>query len=73
LGADTRRALYRIDGEGILAVVELLRTHHACDDKVLTGLVRTEKMRNILAEVNRRRASAERQTKRVSGREGSRR
>jgi hypothetical protein len=65
---DTRRALYRVEGEGILAVVELLRTHQACDEKILSDLVRTEKMRSILADVNRRRASAERQVKRVSGR-----
>ena len=66
--ADTRRALYRVDGEGILAVAELLRTHQACDEKILRDLVRTEKMRSILAEVNRRRASAERQVKHVAGR-----
>lgn len=66
--ADTRRALYRVDGEGISAVVELLRTHHACDDNILTALVRTEKMRNILADTERRRANAERHAKRVAGR-----
>lgn len=66
--ADTRRALYRIDGEGIVAVIELLRTHHACDEKVLKDLVRTEKMRGILAEVDRRRASVQRHATRVAGR-----
>jgi hypothetical protein len=66
--ADTRRALYRIEGEGIFAVVELLRTHYACDEKILGDLVRTERMRSILAGVNRRRASAERQVKRVAER-----
>jgi ankyrin repeat protein len=64
--ADTRRALYRVDGEGIAVVVELLRTHHACDDDILTALVRTEKMRGILAGVERRRLSAERRAKRVT-------
>ena len=66
--ADTRRALYRIDGEGIVAVIELLRTHHACDEKVLKDLVRTEKMRGVLAEVDRRRASVQRHATRVVGR-----
>ena len=65
---DTRRALYRVDGEGIAAVVKLLRTHHACDDHILTALVRTEKMRNMLADAERRRVSAERHAKRVAGR-----
>jgi hypothetical protein len=63
--ADTRRALYRVDGEGISAVVELLRTHHACDEKVLRDLVRTETMRSILAAVDPHRASAHRHEKRV--------
>ena len=71
--ADTRRALYRVDGEGIAAVVKLLRTHHACDDNILTALVRTEKMRNMLAEANRQRAGAERHSKRMAGRETVRR
>ncbi len=64
--ADTRRALYRVDGEGISAVIELLRTHHACDEKVLIDLVRTEKMRSILAGVERHRPSAQRHEKRVA-------
>lgn len=67
--AETRRALYRVDGEAISIVVDLLRTHHACDDNILTALVRTEKMRNILAEASRQRASAEGHAKRVAGRE----
>jgi hypothetical protein len=66
--ADTRRALYRVDGEAIGIVVELLRTSRACDDGILAALVRTEKMRSILADAERRRLSAERQTKRVAGR-----
>ena len=66
--ADTRRALYRIDGEGIVAVIEQLRMHHACDEKVLKDLVLTEKMRSILADAERRRAGTERHTKRVAGR-----
>lgn len=64
--ADTRRALYRVDGEGISAVVELLRTHHACDEKVLRELLRTEKMRIMLAVVERHRANAQRREKRVA-------
>jgi len=65
---DTRRALYRVDGEAVAAVVELLRKHDACDDNILTALVRTEKMRNMLADAERRRVSAERHAKRVAGR-----
>jgi hypothetical protein len=42
-----------VDGERIAAVVKLLRTHHACDGDMLTALVRTAKMRNMVAEANR--------------------
>jgi hypothetical protein len=65
---DTRRALYRVDAEGAASVVELLRTHNACDDNTITSLIRTEKMRNLLAEVRRQRASVERHAKHVAGR-----
>jgi len=65
---DTRRALYRVDAEAVTSVIELLRTHSACDENILTALVRTDKMRRILADAERRRLSAERQTKRVAGR-----
>jgi len=37
---DTRRALYRVDAEGVTSVVELLRTHGACDDNTITSLIR---------------------------------
>lgn len=70
--ADTRRALYRVDSEAAAAVVEMLRTHDACDDNILTALVRTEKMRSMLANAERRRASLERHTKRMAGRATSR-
>jgi hypothetical protein len=53
--ADARRALYRVDGEAIATVIDLLRTHQACDDQVMKTLVRTPKMRGILA-ADRRRA-----------------
>lgn len=65
---DTRRALYRVDAEGVASVVELLRTHNACDDNTIASLTRTEKMRNLLAEAGRRRANVERQAKHVAGR-----
>ena len=65
---DTRRALYRVDAEGVASVVELLSTHNACDDNAITSLIRTEKMRNLLAESGRRRANVERHAKHVAGR-----
>ena len=65
---DTRRALYRVDAEGVASVVELLRTHNACDDNTITSLIRTEKMRNLLAEAGRRRANVERHAKHGAGR-----
>lgn len=66
--ADTRRSLYRVDAEAIAVVVELLGGHHACNNDTLTSLIRTEKMRNMLAEAGRRRAGAERHVKRAAGR-----
>lgn len=66
--ADTRRALYRVDAEAVATIVALLRTHNVCDDNILTALVRTEKMRHMLADAERRRASAERSVKRAAGR-----
>lgn len=58
-GARTRRALYNVDGEAISAVIDLLRTHRACDDRALKPLARTPKMRGILADADRRRARTE--------------
>ena len=49
--ADTRRSLYRLDQEAIAVVLDVLRKHHACDDKVLDALIRTPKMRSILKAV----------------------
>src|SRR4029079_19099017 len=49
---DTRRALYRVDAEGVASVVELLRTHNACDGNTMTSLIRTEKIRTLLAEAS---------------------
>jgi hypothetical protein len=40
--ADVRRALYHVDAEAISTVVDVLRTHRACDEAVLRALVRTE-------------------------------
>lgn len=63
--ADTRRALYRVEGDAIAVVVDLLQTHQACDEAILNALVRTPKMRSVLAEVARRRAGTERRTQPV--------
>lgn len=66
--ADTRRSLYRVDADAIAAVVELLRTNRACDDSIMATLIRTEKMRTMLADAERRRTSSERHAKRVADR-----
>jgi ankyrin repeat protein len=58
--ADTRRALYRVEGEAIAVVVDLLRTHKSCDEATLSALVRAPKMRSLLAAVARRRENTER-------------
>lgn len=70
--ADTRRALYRVEGDAIAVVVDLLRTHQACDEATLSALVRAPKMRSILAEVARRQANTERRA-RPAAREGAQR
>lgn len=49
--AETRRALYRVEDEAVVTVVDLLRAHHACDDAVLKALTSTDKMRAILSAV----------------------
>lgn len=69
--ADTRRSLYRVEGEAIAVVLDLLRKHQACDETVLTALVRTDKIRSILAGVAQRRASAERRAKPIVSRRES--
>ena len=46
--ADTRRALYRLDQEAAVTVLDLLRKHGACDEKTFGILVSTPKMRSIL-------------------------
>lgn len=69
---DTRRALYRVEGDAIAAVVDLLRTHKACNEASLSALVRAPKMRSILAEVARRRAGTERRARPAASERGSR-
>lgn len=71
--ADIRRALYRVDGEAISAVIDLLRTHRACDDEVLRDLIRTPKMRGILAAIDQRRARTQRKAEPAARRGASRR
>ncbi len=61
--ADARRALYRVDGEGIATVMNLLRTHGACDEAVLKALAGTAKMRSLLAAADRSRDGAQRPKK----------
>ena len=63
--SDVRRALYRVDGEAISVVVDLLRASRACDEAVLKDLVRTPKMRTLLAAA-RRQATDHRGSKRPS-------
>ena len=58
--AETRRAMYQVDADGVSAVIELLRTHQACPEPVLKELVRTPKMKMLLADVVRRKAADER-------------
>src|SRR6185295_11223703 len=60
---DARRALYRVDGDAIVLVVDLLRTHQASDEAVLKTLVSTEKMRGLLSAADRRRTAAERRVR----------
>jgi len=70
--ADVRRALYRVEDEAIVAVIDLLRAHRACDDDALKMLLRAPKMRGILAVVERRRTRTAREAESAS-REASRR
>ncbi len=53
---DTRRALYQLEGEAAVTVVDLLRAHSACDEEILKTLTRAPKMRQILLAVERQRA-----------------
>jgi hypothetical protein len=54
--SDVRRALYRLDGEGISVVINLLRAHDACDEGSLEALTRTDKMRKLLMAARQRHA-----------------
>ncbi len=49
--ADTRRSLYRLDQDATVAVLDVLRKHDACNDKILDALISTPKMRSILKSV----------------------
>jgi len=51
--SEVRRALYRLDGEAVSVVVELLRVNGACDEAVLRDLVRTAKMHSLLTAARR--------------------
>ena len=52
---EARRSLYRIDGEGVATLTDLLRTHGACSDAVLQELVKTPKMRALLKAADKLR------------------
>jgi hypothetical protein len=54
--SDVRRALYRLDGEAVSVVIDLLRTYDACDDAGLEDLTRTDKMRKLLTGARQRHA-----------------
>jgi hypothetical protein len=58
-----RKALYRLDAEAVSVVVELLRKHQACDEAIMKELVRTPKMRSLLAAA-RRKVDDQRSSKR---------
>jgi len=62
---DVRQALYRVDGEAIVAVIDLLRTNRVCGNEVLKAIVRTPKMRAILAAVDRQGTKAQRHNESV--------
>jgi hypothetical protein len=53
---DVRRALYRLDGEAISVVIDVLCAHNAGDDASLKALTRTDKMRKLLAAARQRQA-----------------
>jgi hypothetical protein len=57
---EARRSLYRIDGEGVATLIDLLRTHRACSDTVLHELVKTPKMRAMLKAADKLRAQTQR-------------
>ncbi|MEO7190105.1 MAG: hypothetical protein ABI051_03545 [Vicinamibacterales bacterium] len=59
--AETRRALYRVDDDAIVAVIDLLRTQRACGDGAMQALLKAPKMRGIVAAADRRRVRAERE------------
>lgn len=56
---EVRRALYRLESDALVAVIELLRTYRACDEAVLKALLGTPKMRKSLVEFDKRRASSQ--------------
>jgi hypothetical protein len=58
---ETRRSLYRIDGEGVATLIGQLRAHGACSDAVLQELVRTPKMRALLSAAEKLRPKTARQ------------
>jgi hypothetical protein len=66
------RSGYRVEGDAIAVVIDLLRTHQASDEATLKALTRAPKMRSILAEVARRRAGTERRTRPTAGERGPR-
>lgn len=59
--SDVRRSLYRVDADAIATVLDLLRTHGACNDDVLKAVIRTPKMRAIMVAAERQRPRARRE------------
>ena len=57
-----RRSLYRVDAEAITAVMNLLHSHGACGDDVAKAVLRTPRMRQILAVAERSRSTTQRET-----------
>lgn len=57
---EARRSLYRIDGEGVATLVDLLRTHGACSDAVLQELIKTPKMHAMLKAAEKLRPQNQR-------------
>jgi hypothetical protein len=57
---EARRSLYRIDGEGVATLIDLLRTHGACSDAALQELVKTPKMRAMLKAAEKLRPQNQR-------------
>ena len=57
---EARRSLYRLDGEGVATLVDLLRTHGACSDNVLQELIKTPKMRAMLKAAEKLRPQNQR-------------